>query len=190
MNKRMRVPIRICRLCSLPVVIGLLMGGCSGGTDDLRAYVNDLERKPKQPVPDILAPAVYPDFRYAPEALRNPFAPRPQPEDEAVKKPGTAAPDTTRIKEPLEQFRLDALTLVGVLRQADAAWALIRTPDGVVHKVTVGHRLGRNNGRILAIRETGLTLREGVADDGDGRQRTVEFGMPGMPGSKTPGPKS
>ena len=167
------------------------MAGCSGGTDDLQSYVRDLERKPTQRVPDILTPTAYPDLGYAPETLRNPFAVHSESKNQTTKETKTAAADTDRIREPLERFSLDALTLVGILRQADASWALIRTPEGEVHRVTVGNHLGHNHGRILTVGKTGLTLRELVADDRGGRrQRTIEFGMPERPGSKAQRPES
>lgn len=182
---------RIPKLCALPAGIGLLTVGCSDGIGDLQTYVYDLERKPTQRVPDVRTPTAYPDLGYAPEALRNPFAAHGKPEDQAAKKTKTAAADTDRIREPLEQFSLDALTLVGTLRQAGVSWALIRTPDGEVRRVTVGNYLGRNHGRILMVGETGLTLREWVTDDRDGqRQRTIEFNMPERPGSDARGPES
>ena len=100
MNKR--VP----KFYALLAGIGLLTAGCSDGTDDLQAYVHDLERKPTQRVPDIRTPTAYPDLGYAPETLRNPFAVHSELENQTAKETKTAAADTDRIREPLESEKI------------------------------------------------------------------------------------
>ncbi len=43
-----------------------------------------------------------------------------------------AAPNTKRPKQPLEAFPLDALKFVGILKEGNIVWALIKEPNGVV----------------------------------------------------------
>ena len=70
------------------------------------------------------------------------------------------APDQNRRKEPLEAFPVDALRLVGVLEQDDENWAVIRAPDGTVHRVKQGNYMGTNFGEILAVNDTTVEVSE------------------------------
>lgn len=53
--------------------------------------------------------------------------------------------------------------MVGYLNQKGVPVALV-TSSGLLYQVKVGNYLGQNYGRILAITDTGMTLREIVQD--------------------------
>ena len=53
--------------------------------------------------------------------------------------------------------------MVGYLNQKGVPVALV-TNSGLLYQVKVGNYLGQNYGRILAITDTGMTLREIVQD--------------------------
>ena len=72
---------------------------------------------------------------------------------------------SNRNREELEQFELDSLRMVGTLEKEADLWAIVRDATGVVHKVKVGNYLGRNNGKIFAIFEDHIELREIVQGD-------------------------
>jgi type IV pilus assembly protein PilP len=76
-------------------------------------------------------------------------------------------PDTNRLKEALEEYSLGELSLVGTLEQ-EAMWALIRSPEGVIHRVQVGNYIGKNYGQILSISEAEVALQETVPDGNGG----------------------
>ena len=69
-------------------------------------------------------------------------------------------PDRTRPREPLEAFPLDRLDWVGLVETRDAHWALIRDPGGRVHRVTLGHYIGQDFGRIEAINRVSINIVE------------------------------
>lgn len=69
---------------------------------------------------------------------------------------------------PLEGHALDALVLVGTLRVAGEAWALVETPEGRVHRVGSGDRLGRHRGRIVTIADAAVHLVERRPDGNGG----------------------
>ncbi|MDB5742299.1 MAG: Pilus assembly protein PilQ [Polaromonas sp.] len=73
------------------------------------------------------------------------------------------APELTRRKEPLEATPLDAVAMVGSLTKAGRPVALVRV-DNLIYQVRVGNYLGQNYGRITAVTEASVALREIVQD--------------------------
>jgi len=73
-------------------------------------------------------------------------------------------PDLNRPREPLEEYPLDSLRMVGILELKGTRWALIKTPDETIHRVRVGNYMGQNHGRITRITETQVDLIEIVPD--------------------------
>jgi len=156
----MRVP------STLAVLPALLLMACSGNSmTDLHDYaqkVKEREPMPVEPLPEIKQVDT---FVYEPNERRNPFV--MDIESEAAEAPridGGIAPDPMRRKEELEMFPLDSLTMVGTLEQHETNWGLIRTQDGILHRVRVGNYLGQNNGQIIRIDEDEIQLTEIVSD--------------------------
>jgi type IV pilus assembly protein PilP len=54
--------------------------------------------------------------------------------------------------------------MVGTLRGAGGAYALVQTADGLIHRPTVGDHLGQNYGRIGAITDSEIQLVEIISD--------------------------
>ncbi len=52
----------------------------------------------------------------------------------------------------------------GVIETAKAVYALVKAPDGVIHRVSVGNHMGQNYGQIKSIEESEITLAEIVPD--------------------------
>ncbi|MDH3369726.1 MAG: pilus assembly protein PilP, partial [Gammaproteobacteria bacterium] len=69
-------------------------------------------------------------------------------------------PDPKRRKEPLEDYPLDSLKMVGTLMRGKQAWAVIQAPDGTVHRAQVGDHLGQNSGMIHKISDEKVDLIE------------------------------
>lgn len=83
------------------------------------------------------------------------------------------APELARRKEPLEAYPLDAMVMVGSLRQAGQPVALVKV-DQQLFQVRVGSHLGGNYGRVTRVTESQLWLRELVQDAvGEWMERTV-----------------
>lgn len=142
----------------------VLLGGCSNdGLDDLRQFVNSAhqDRKPKvEPVPE---PKVYEPFAYAAEKLPDPFAPGNLKPLLAQKATGPR-PDLNRRKEPLEEYPLDSLKMVGTVEQGTKTWAVIQAPDGTVYRARNGMHMGQNFGTIVKITDDKVDLVELVPD--------------------------
>ena len=145
------------------LVIGLLtvaLSGCSSdGMDDLRDFVKNAyaDRKPKvEPLPEI---KMQETFIYNSTNLSDPFLPlnlNPQGQKSA----SGPRPDPNRRKEPLEDYPLDALKMVGTLMRGKQAWAVIQAPDGTVYRAQIGDHLGQNSGMINRITEEKVDLIE------------------------------
>ncbi len=155
-----------------PVFLLLVLGGCErADLSDLERFVIETKAQSKgkvEPLPEIPPPPVY---HYQASGLRDPFQPhharlqslRPQSDngDSGVH------PDLNRLPEPLENYPLDSLTMVGVLRNGGETWAVIRAPDNILYRVRVGNHLGQDHGRIIAITDTEVKIVE-IVPDGSG----------------------
>jgi type IV pilus assembly protein PilP len=73
-------------------------------------------------------------------------------------------PNINRNKETLEQYPLDTLHYVGDLQRDGEKWAIITSPDHLVHRVKVGNHLGTNYGEIVSITETKIAIKEIIQD--------------------------
>ena len=69
-----------------------------------------------------------------------------------------------RNPEFLEQFSLDTLRMVGTLRLSDRTYGLIKTKDGLVHRVLPGNYLGQADGRVTEISPSKISVVEIVPD--------------------------
>lgn len=68
-------------------------------------------------------------------------------------------------KELLENYNLSDLSFVGTLNK-DGKVGLVKTPDYGVVQVQVGDYMGKNNGRVLAIKESAIVLHEKIHKSG------------------------
>jgi len=158
------------RLKMSMVVIVFCVTGCQQEKDDLQTYVAEVKAQQKSDIPPIPVVKPYEKFDYAATEIRDPFLPTvvdvPEVEQEPILDNGIS-PDSNRRKEALEAFDLSQLQYVGTLEQ-DKIWALVRSFDGVIHRVQVGNYMGRNHGKILSISETELKLNEIVSKGKNG----------------------
>jgi type IV pilus assembly protein PilP len=91
------------------------------------------------------------------------------------------APELSRRKEPLEEFPLDTMALVGTMSRAGKPVALI-TVGKLLYQVRTGEHLGQNYGLVTKISETEVTLRE-IAQDAVGEwiERTASLQLQERP---------
>lgn len=138
----------------------LALSGCVEKTmSDLTRFTQNAhkDRKPRvEPLPRIKP---YEKFSYTAAALTDPFSAgnlgrlKPTPDR-------GEGPDPSRRKEPLEQYPLDSLRMVGTLSKQDIAWAVIRAPDGTIHRAAQGNYVGQNFGRIEKVNSNNISIRE------------------------------
>ncbi len=162
-----RTRIRCGVRCGLLMSFGLLFSGCGVDTDisDLRVFVEETHRDAQpevEPLP-LLNPDIFARLIYSASDQKDPFSPAnlQQEEETAVTTLGdTAGPDRSRPKEPLEQFALGELTLVGMLEQGRQNWAIIRAPDQSIHRVQAGNFVGQFDGRIVTVNAHSMRISE------------------------------
>ena len=144
----------------------LSLTACNSDMSDLEQYVQSVKAKPAAPIDPIPEIKPYVRFIYPGHEL-NPFDAKILAPD-TVADPGSAImPDPNRVPEFLEGFPLDSLRMVGTLNQNGALWALIRIPDGAIHRARAGNYLGKNHGKINKVEETKVTVQE-VVENGFG----------------------
>ncbi|MCW8883857.1 MAG: pilus assembly protein PilP [Motiliproteus sp.] len=160
---------------TLLVAASLLLQACIQveGLDDLRKYAQETRSAPAgkiEPLPEFKP---YESFLYRATSLRGPFQPLvrievSEEEEEFVK--NDLKPDFDRPKEPLEAFKLEAMSMVGTIHMLDNGdlTALIKDGNGEIHRVQKGSHIGRNFGEIAQVNETQLDIIEIVPNGRDG----------------------
>jgi type IV pilus assembly protein PilP len=153
-----------------------------GGRDfsDLDAFMADKRARPGGIIAPIPTFKAYEAFAHSATAMRSPFD-RPIEVREITQLQAISAikPDENRAKEFLEQYTFDSLQMVGGLARAGVDWVLIRDPEGGIHRVTLGHFIGRNHGKIVEMAETYVAVIEIVSDGTENgwveRPRTIKL---------------
>ena len=148
------------------ILLGCLsLAGCGDRhLDDVRKFVKDSDKLPPGRIPPLPEVKPYEAFSYDAYDLVDPFKPRKIVPPKAVAGAGGIQPDFNRRKEPLEAYPLENLKMVGTLQQQKVMHALIKTPDNNLFRVRPGNYMGQNFGRIVAINETTIALKEIVQD--------------------------
>ena len=157
----LRGRLRSSGLAILMTSVAALVAGCSDDMSELNQKIAEIKAKPGEriePLPEIKP---YEAFVYAASTLRSPFtASAPVQAD----LPNSIRPDSRRSREFLEQFPLDTLRMVGTLRLQGRNFGLVQGRDGLVHRILPGNYLGQNEGRVLSVDESKISLIEIVPD--------------------------
>ena len=143
-------------------VLTLLLSACGEQHSDLRDFVKDSEKLPRTSIPPLPEVKPYQAVEYTAFDLTDPFKPR-KIEPPKGTQVGGVSPDDNRRREPLEGFPLEALKMVGVIKQKEF-FGLVRAPDNTLFQVKAGNYLGQNFGRITAVTDGSIKLKEIVQD--------------------------
>lgn len=145
----------------------VVMAGCSADTAELQTWMDETRRN-TQPIRDTIpAPKQFEPFRYENAGTIEPFAPAKLQAalDRAAmsKQKGGLQPDSTRRREALENFPIDAIRMVGHLANGKQVYALLQV-NSLVYQARVGNYAGQNHGRIVRVTEDEVLLKELVQD--------------------------
>jgi len=149
------------KLIPLAALTLLALGGCANHMDELKQKVVEIKGRPGdriEPLPQIKP---YESFAYTAAAMRSPFVPSAPARSDVT---SAVRPDVKRSREFLEQFPLDTMRMVGTLQLAGRSYALVQGKDGLVHRVLPGNFMGQNDGRVLSVTKTKISLVEIVPD--------------------------
>ena len=164
------------------IVLSAMISACSGRQDDLNRYLAEVKARPATPIPPIPAVRTYTPYVYEGLTGRDPFRQSTTEGSDQVAQTGAAKgprPDLQRPREYLERYDLDTLSMVGTFSKESSEWALIRDPDGVIHRVAIGNYIGKNHGKVNGISNDELQLSEFIADGIGGwlvREASVALG--------------
>jgi len=142
----------------------ITLTACSQDMSDLQSFIAQTKSAHVGSVKPIPQFKPYESFSYSAAELRDPFVATIDLEEEESTKTSLLNPDSTRPKQPLEDFPLDTLGMVGILEQNENLWGLIKDPQNIVHRVQVGNYMGKNEGRITEISDSAIYLVEIVSD--------------------------
>lgn len=184
---------RGCRHLGMTLLLGaaaVLLAGCGSNLSDLKAYVAQVKAHTSAKIkpPPKIQP--YKPYTFVADNQRGPFTPPPseQPQTARVTNHNGLHPNFNHKRGPLEHFSLDALRMVGTLRANGALYALVSSPDGIIHRVSVGDYMGQNYGKIVKITQDKILLREIVPDGFGGyikRPASIALSNPAGQGSKS-----
>ncbi len=148
------------------LVAGLALAvltGCSRDMSDLDQYITETHARKGgriEPLPQIKP---YETFVYSASDLRSPFEPTADDNTDLVSN-SNIRPDQARPREFLEQFPLDTLKMVGTINLAGTHYALVKTADGLLHRVRVGNHMGQSEGRVVEVSDSEIKLIEIISD--------------------------
>ena len=163
------------------VFIAVMLSACSESMDDLEKYIESVKARPADPIPPIPPVKTYTPYVYEGLMGRDPFRQSiTEGSDDVRSSKGTGPrPDFNRPKEYLERYELDTLSMMGTFSKGQDFWALIRDPEGVIHRVPVGNYMGKNHGKVVKISNTEVDLSELISDGADGwlvREASIALG--------------
>jgi len=149
------------KLIPLAAMALLCLGGCANDMDELQQKVVEIKGRPGERIEPLPQIKPYESFIYAAATLRSPFVPSAPARSDVT---SAVRPDIKRQREFLEQFPLDTMRMVGTLQLAGRSYGLVQGKDGLVHRVLPGNFMGQNDGRVLNITKTKISLIEIVPD--------------------------
>lgn len=157
----MNTPVMNSYFKPLTLALLLCLGGCGAGIDELREQVAEIKARPGEriePLPEIKP---YEAFVYNAAGMRSPFVPSAPARNDLA---SAVRPDVKRPREFLEQFPLDTMQMVGTLNQQGKTFGLVQGRDGLVHRVLPGNYMGQNDGRVVSITSSRISIIEIVPD--------------------------
>jgi type IV pilus assembly protein PilP len=148
-------------LQSLCLTISLTACGSQDNFSDLQGFVDEVKGRPAAQVEPVPVFVPYEGFIYSAASQRSPFdVPLTISAGGSQELALDVQPDFDRQQELLENQSLSELKMVGMLFRQQTYEALVEDGFGEVHRVSVGSYLGRNYGRVQAISETQMSIRE------------------------------
>ena len=139
------------------VIIAIILlfsyGKHTKGTKDLHNFIAKLKTRQlsesQVPTPSI---NLISKIIYTPDGKQQPFA-------EMDISGQTPTIERKTSQNTLEHYRIAQLQVLGVLTTQQQQWALIKTPDNKIYKVTIGSIIGVEKGKIVTIEKGIITIK-------------------------------
>lgn len=142
-----------------------LLAGCSADMDELQQWMEQQRREARATIAPLVPPKKFLPQAYEPAGV-DPFSMQKLSvaiKAEATQPNSLLTAEMNRRREPLENYPLDSMAMVGSLTKQSQRFALLRV-DNLLYQIKPGDYLGQNFGRVTKINETEITLREVVQD--------------------------
>jgi len=148
------------------LIAALGLTACTQSNDDLYSFIDETKSKHLGSVQPLPTFEPYKNFAYSAAEFRDPFEPAFEAETGETATANTSGlrPNENRPKEPLENFPLDTLRMVGNLVQHENTWGLVKDPNNVVHRIQTGNYVGQNEGQVTAVTEKQIDILEIIPD--------------------------
>ena len=137
------------------------LSACSNDLDELKAKIKEIRSQPGERIEPLREIKPYEAFVYNVSNLRSPYVPAGPSLAEAT---SALRPSDKRPREYLEQFPLDTLRMKGTMEIQGRKYGLVVDKQGLVHKVLPGQYLGQNDGKIISIAASRISLMQIVPD--------------------------
>ena len=140
----------------IPVMLLLISYNNPSEDNSFQSYISKVKNSGFLPIEAIEVPLKMRNFNY-PE-----YGERPSPfaNKKGISKNWNNLIKEQRLKQPLEQFPLESLRFVGILKNKSTYWALIAHLEAEVSIVKLGNYLGNNQGKVTSINEEFLSVEE------------------------------
>ena len=148
-------------------VAAILLAGCATDNSDLDSWLVQTRQEARVSVAKIPEPKRFVPFCYEASLDLDPFSNSKLEVALArytERNKGGIKPDLERRREPLENYPLDTIRMVGHLQKASQGAVALVEVDKVVFQARAGQYIGQNFGRITRIRETEVDIKEMVQD--------------------------
>lgn len=163
----MRYASTLRTLVLFSLTIPALYGCGDAGIDEVRQWMNDVRRQTPVSVKKLSEPKKFTPFTYTAKNEIDPFSPAKlsiaMAKAQANSPASKLKPDLERRKEPLENYPLDSIKMVGSLQKPGLSYAILQV-DKAVFQVKAGNHIGQNFGVITKVTDNEVELREIVRD--------------------------
>ena len=151
------------------VLSSLMLVACTNrGVSEVQQWMADVRKNTPVSVPPLSEPKHFEPFTYPSQDQVDPFSTVKLnvllEKLRAITGKGLQ-PNLNRRKEPLEEYPLDSIKMVGTIQKAGLIYALLQTKEApAIFQVKMGNYIGQNFGMITAITESSVELKEVVLD--------------------------
>ena len=156
---------RMAHLGAALIAASLLAACGDGGVGETRAWMKQVEQQTVPKVKPLPEPKTFEPYGYDAREAPDPFDQgKLLGEMARAARAGNAnQPDLERPKEPLENYPLDTMRMVGTIEKGGVKFALLQI-ERTLYRVRAGQRIGQNYGRITRVGEDAVEIRESVQD--------------------------
>jgi type IV pilus assembly protein PilP len=165
---------------TIAVLLSCLAGCGDGGTQEVKQWMAEVKSQTRPTIPKLSEPKKFTPFTYSEKGVVDPFNPTKLTVALAKLQSNTHSalkPNMERRREPLENYPLDTLVMVGTVKKPGITYAILQV-DKAVFEVKVGNYVGQNFGMIVAVTDTEVNIIERVQDASDEwveRKATLEL---------------